>query len=1173
MRNQPETKHAYNIPRLHWWFLGSSFLLLLCCALMVWTDYSGGALKFLGLRGDRGWKKYQRDFYTLEKQRLAADAKAAEIRANEAGFTKQKENLAKAKQDLDAKHAEVARLTAEADGLKQAAFLITRQFTMEKATRDEVRSLYEGALERNHHDTEKPEVQTALRTVKKQNALVDDLDLDKQKADAKVAAVEAQLRAVTGQRDELDRSVKRTKGSIELIEKRLKQLKDPLVQTVVNAPIIEFAAPTIKVEQIIADNHHVDVNFATVPRVDRCVTCHKSIDRKDPTPDEVAWRKNNKIEAIEWSQLPQPLKSHPKLDLFVGENSPHPASTFGCTACHWGWDRETDFSRAGHMPNHHEKLPYIQDAKTGQWTPLSEDDEPPKGVTPVTMTQRAAWEKNHGWFHEEFNTQPMREKKFVQASCLKCHTEQTNLPGGDKLDHGRRLVEQLGCWSCHKMKSLESYTLHKVKLGEDFDNICKSYDVDPDEVSRLNSLPKQPVVKLGQEINIPVRTLRKVGPNLAKISAKTNKDWTRKWLDNPVEFHPNTYMPRFWGLDNNVDTPDRNAIEINAITEFLFTVSEPVKYPDPPVAGDIARGKELVAQLGCMGCHVLDDKLTGMKTPAKLTKFMDDDQYRRFRSQGPQLGGEGSKTDRNWLFAWVKNPKQYHPKTKMPNLRLNDQEAADVADYLVSLRHETTDKKALPALKSHLLDDVTLEYLQITLPQAQAQAKLTQLDDLIESFFVDEGTGVYYSDVTRLVREETKLAALRKKADEEFDEEAGREADKIEATLKKVKAAIAAAKTKVAGLDAVQKQNVYLGSQLVNRYGCFACHNIRGYENAKPIGTELSEWGSKALNKLDFGLLNIDHSREAWLEQKLKAPRSYDSGRVGITRKPQELLKMPQFNLTEEQRDEVITVITGMTAEKLTPKEPRQLTPAEFQIERGRWLVKENNCQGCHLVEGRGWAIRGTGIAPGMEPPMISGTPTQLRQGQRTNPDWLFHFLKAPPTGEVRPWLKVRMPTFGFSDGDANTLVRYFAYEGKVPFPYQTPKHIATPEELAVGKRLFEGLTCAKCHIVDGKALGKPLAEIPEEDLGQLAPNLTLAHSRLQRDWLVNKWLVDPLSQQPGTRMPQFDYGTALPAKILPPDVLGGDARKRIEALVDYVLSLGAPVNIVTPPASEKKQP
>ena len=43
---------------------------------------------------------------------------------------------------------------------------------------------------------------------------------------------------------------------------------------------------------------------------------------------------------------------------------------------------------------------------------------------------------------------------------------------------------------------------------------------------------------------------------------------------------------------------------------------------------------------------------------------------------------------------------------------------------------------------------------------------------------------------------------------------------------------------------------------------------------------------------------------------------------------------------------------------------------------------------------------------------------------------------------------------------------------------------------------------------------------------------------------------VEPLAQVPGTRMPQFEYGTAIA-----PNVLGGDGRKQIEALVDYVLA------------------
>ena len=254
-----------------------------------------------------------------------------------------------------------------------------------------------------------------------------------------------------------------------------------------------------------------------------------------------------------------------------------------------------------------------------------------------------------------------------------------------------------------------------------------------------------------------------------------------------------------------------------------------------------------------------------------------------------------------------------------------------------------------------------------------------------------------------------------------------------------------AAKQQVAALTAGDKKNVFLGSRLISRYGCFACHEIHGFETAKPIGTELSEWGSKPINKLDFGLVELEPDRIAWLKQKLHAPRSFDIGRIGVTRAPQELLKMGKFNLTDEQIDQIVMVITGMTDEKLTPNEARQLTPAEFQVERGRWTVKELNCVGCHIVEAQGGAIRATGIPSGMEPPMLSGLPTQLHQGQRTQPDWLFSFIKAPQTGEIRPWLHVRMPTFGLTDGEANTVVKYFAMEGRAQFPYQSPKIDTSP--------------------------------------------------------------------------------------------------------------------------------
>jgi len=52
------------------------------------------------------------------------------------------------------------------------------------------------------------------------------------------------------------------------------------------------------------------------------------------------------------------------------------------------------------------------------------------------MTQKVAWQKTIIGRKKEFLLQPMRGQKYVQAACLKCHTEQTNLPGGEKLGSG-----------------------------------------------------------------------------------------------------------------------------------------------------------------------------------------------------------------------------------------------------------------------------------------------------------------------------------------------------------------------------------------------------------------------------------------------------------------------------------------------------------------------------------------------------------------------------------------------------------------------------------------------------------------------------------------------------------------------------------------------------------------
>ena len=119
---------------------------------------------------------------------------------------------------------------------------------------------------------------------------------------------------------------------------KLKTLRqDDAFYFVRNAPIADMLAPSLKIQQVQLDGLSNDVNFLRSQRVDRCVTCHiaaekRGFEDKQKYPESV-------------------LRTHPRLDLFVDSNSPHPYATFGCTSCHGGRDRATDFTRAGHMPN------------------------------------------------------------------------------------------------------------------------------------------------------------------------------------------------------------------------------------------------------------------------------------------------------------------------------------------------------------------------------------------------------------------------------------------------------------------------------------------------------------------------------------------------------------------------------------------------------------------------------------------------------------------------------------------------------------------------------------------------------------------------------------------------------------------------------------------------------
>src|SRR5207244_4524428 len=120
-----------------------------------------------------------------------------------------------------------------------------------------------------------------------------------------------------------------------------------------------------------------------------------------------------------------------------------------------------------------------------------------------------------------------------------------------------------------------------------------------------------------------------------------------------------------------------------------------------PPRGDAKSGEQIVNTIGCQGCHVVGEGKRG-EVPVR-------------RTFGQPLENIGNKTSYEWVFNWVRDPKHFNPETYMPNRRLTDQQAADIATSVMTLKQPggepptaTPDQKAV--------DDVLTYYVRAVLP-------------------------------------------------------------------------------------------------------------------------------------------------------------------------------------------------------------------------------------------------------------------------------------------------------------------------------------------------------------------------------------------------------------------------------------------------------------------------
>jgi cytochrome c551/c552 len=701
--------------------------------------------------------------------------------------------------------------------------------------------------------------------------------------------------------------------------------------------------------------------------------------------------------------VPQPYSTHPRLDLFVSDSSPHPMKTFGCTICHQGQGSATSFKWASHAPN-----------------------------SPKEAHQ---WHDDHGWFNNHHWILPMLPQRFEQSSCLKCHHQVVDLepserfpePPAPKLVEGYHLIRQYGCYGCHEISGWsgpENRIGPDMRLAPNYHEVAAAIGDDPglkklgssverwvsdvrrspdgrDARARLRDAIERDATA-GDEAKLSTRshelaaflkdpetpgTFPKVGPSLRHVSSKVGFDWLYAWLRNPQDFRPSTKMPRFFGLwehleGKGLEESERyEPLEIRSMIHYMLASSQPFDHVTPyegiTAAPDIERGKKVFQVRGCLACHQHAD-------------FPEADS-----THGPELSRIGAKAashpgGKAWLYSWLREPARYHPKTIMPNVLLEPVPLADgtlsdpAADATEYLMHSTQDwrpvdvpSEGMTATEREALDELALMYLEQRFPAVRAA-------DVLKN-----GIPV---DLASIKGDEHMLVGMS---------QANRDAMLLD----------------------------YVGKKTIAKLACYSCHDIPGFEDAKPAGAALADWGRKDPSRIAFeqvshfvmeqlaghghgghghrddhdsdhatqashgGAVAVDlgktdlayampehdgahvdpesldpdtgfflqkllgHEREGFLWQKLRQPRSYDYKKAE-NKTYNERYRMPQFPFNAEQREAVMTFVLGLVAEPPAPQFVHTPSPREQARLDGLVVAEQYNCGGCHALEMDRWDVR-----------------------------------------------------------------------------------------------------------------------------------------------------------------------------------------------------------------------
>jgi len=676
-------------------------------------------------------------------------------------------------------------------------------------------------------------------------------------------------------------------------------------------------------------------------------------------------------------------------------------------------------------------------------------------------------------------------------------------------DHGNPVVYR-NIW----LVPIDAEKLGKRPRVAGYERLASLIDSDSPNASGYSDMAGQVLVNELGCVNCHASTFAghsqtlKLAPNLAKVGSRLRRGYIAQYLSNPHQLKPGTTMPDILG---SMEASEKQTT-VEAISAFLESTGANQRTPRMG-RNSIRRGEQLYKEIGCAVCHAMPDGVGATQTTVTLPNLTD-------------------KYTANGLAVFLKDPHVVRPSDRMPAMHLSDEEARDIASFLVASK---TEENITPNYKYEVFSGSwdklpDLNTLTKKLDGTSVGLDLSVARDRnnyairFTSFFAleskgtfrfhlgsDDGSKLYINDKLvadcdgihphQFVSGEAELAAGVHQIRVEYFQGGGEasldlEWESPELPRQSIEPWLALdpeAARSLTKQETINPELIKTGKELYQSIGCVNCHNMPA-GNVDATGPK-----SIALNQvnLNAGCLS---------ETPGKAPNYY---------------------LSDKQ----------LAAVRSSLAKPKAIEEPESKIQ---FRMAQLNCIACHERNGFGGPesqnlpLFTTTIPEmgdeGRVPPRLTGV------GDKLKDDFLNEVLKQGV--RHRPYMKVRMPNYHSAPSDMAALfVKQDrpSDESAAKLPHDETEIRA----LAAGRRLAgtKGLSCAQCHTFGNVAA-----------TGIQALDMQLMTKRVRSEWFF-RYLMDPIKYRPGTRMPNsFPEGQSVYKQIYE-----GNAEHQIAALWMYL--------------------